>query len=150
MTCRLITDDEDDLEESYAASNELLLEPRDPYALRSLPHRIGTGAFLSEDDIGLREIVSEDEGDGGGLYDTEDEEEDNDEQTSKRSANNVRTIIELFKSYRRTAFKAGSQYDAEAYVVSVASSLIHNNYDAGAYVASVASSLVHNMMLELT
>ncbi len=27
---------------------------------------------------------------------------------------------------------------------------VHNNYDAGAYIASVASSLVHNMMLELT
>ncbi len=28
-----------------------------------------------------------------------------------------------------------SQYDAGAYVASVASSLVHNNYDAGAYVA---------------
>ncbi len=42
------------------------------------------------------------------------------------------------------------QYDAGAYVTSVASSLVQNNYNTGAYVASVASSLVHNMMLELT
>ncbi len=41
-------------------------------------------------------------------------------------------------------------YDAGAYVASVASSLGHNNYDAGAYVASVASNLVHDMTLELS
>ncbi len=43
--------------------------------------------------------------------------------------------------------KAGSQYDAGAYVVSVKAG---SQYDAGAYVVSVASSLVHNMTLELT
>ncbi len=48
----------------------------------------------------------------------------------------------------QVSLKPGSQYDAGAYIVSVASSLVHN-YDAGAYIASVASSLVHNMTLEL-
>ena len=71
-------EDEEDLEESYSASyaEEALLEPRDPYSLRSLPHRIGTTEFLEEDDIGLREYVSdsEDELEGGGLYDTDEEE----------------------------------------------------------------------------
>lgn len=67
------------------------MEPRDPYALRSLPHRIGTSAFLTEDDIGLREVVSEDEGEGGGLYDTEDEDEDEEDLLStSRPADNVR------------------------------------------------------------
>ncbi len=75
LTTHAHTDDDDELEESYGADEELLLEPRDPYALRSLPHRIGTNAFLSEDDIGLQEVVSEDEGNEAGLYDTDDEDD---------------------------------------------------------------------------
>ena len=72
-----ILDDEEELEESYAEgySNEPILEAKDSYSLRSLPHRIGTSDFLSEDDIGLREYVSdsEEELEAGGLYDTDEE-----------------------------------------------------------------------------
>lgn len=72
-----MTSDEEDLEESYVEgySNEPIMEAKDPYSFRSLPHRIGTAEFLSEDDVGLREYISEeeDELETGGLYDTDDE-----------------------------------------------------------------------------
>ncbi len=46
------------------------------------------------------------------------------------------------------ALKPGSYNDAGAYIVSVASSLVHkpgSQYDAGACVVLVVSSLVHNI-----
>ena len=53
--------DEDD---SYLPGEvaEPILEPKDPYSLRPLPIRIGTPAFLQEDDIGLGEYASDSEG----------------------------------------------------------------------------------------
>ena len=41
---------------------EPILEPKDPYALRPLPIRIGTPAFFQEDDVGLGEYASDEEG----------------------------------------------------------------------------------------
>ena len=58
---------EDDLEESYmeGVSHDPILEPRDPYSLRPLPFRIGTPAFLAEDDVGLGDLPSDSEGGRG-------------------------------------------------------------------------------------
>jgi len=66
---------DDDFEESYAEefSHEPILEAKETYNLRALPFRIGTTAFLGEDDIGLEDLPSDSE-DEGGLYDSEGEE----------------------------------------------------------------------------
>ena len=57
-------DSDDEFEESYQEgfTHEPILEPKDHYSFRPLPLRIGTPAFLSEDDIGLRDIPSDSEG----------------------------------------------------------------------------------------
>ncbi len=57
-------DSEDELEDSYAVeySHEPILEPKDPYSFRPLPLRIGTPAFIAEDDVGLSEMPSDSEG----------------------------------------------------------------------------------------
>ena len=68
---------EDEFEESYSEgfSQETILEAKDTYALRPLPFRIGTAAFLSEDEIGLLDYPSdsEDELEAGGLYGSDEE-----------------------------------------------------------------------------
>ena len=67
---------DEDFEESYAEefSHEPILEPKETYNLRPLPFRIGTVAFLGEDDIGLEDLPSDSDEDAGGLYDSEGEE----------------------------------------------------------------------------
>ena len=60
----LSEDSEDEDDESYLpGSADPILEPRDTYSLRPLPLRIGTPAFLQEDDVGLGEYASDSEGD---------------------------------------------------------------------------------------
>ena len=54
--------DSDEDETISGFSPEPILEPKDPYSLRPLPIKIGTPAFMSEDNIGLDEYRSEDEG----------------------------------------------------------------------------------------
>ena len=62
------SDSDEDFEESYTEgySNEPILEPRDPYSFRPLPVKIGTPAFLNEDDVGLGDYASGSEGEGRG------------------------------------------------------------------------------------
>ena len=57
-------DSDDELEESQEGgfSQEPILEPKDHYSFRPLPLRIGTSAFLSEDDVGLVDYASDSEG----------------------------------------------------------------------------------------
>lgn len=67
-------DVDDEFEESYAEgfSHEPILEPKDTYGLRSLPFRIGSAAFLAEDNIGLEDLPSDSEDElGGGMYDSD-------------------------------------------------------------------------------
>ena len=57
-------------------SHEPILEAKDTYALRPLPYRIGTAAFLAEEDVGLGDFPSDsedEEGDATGLYDSDEE-----------------------------------------------------------------------------
>ena len=54
--------DSDDDESVSNFVPEPILEPKDPYALRPLPIRIGTPAFFQEDDVGLGEYASDEEG----------------------------------------------------------------------------------------
>ena len=56
-----IDSDEDEMSVSGFVP-ELILEPKDPYTLRPLPIRIGTPAFFQEDDVGLGEYASDEEG----------------------------------------------------------------------------------------
>ena len=60
-----LSDSEDEDDDSYLpGSAEPILEPKDMYSIRALPLRIGTPAFLQEDDVGLGEYASsESEGD---------------------------------------------------------------------------------------
>ena len=51
------SDDEDD--EYLPGYAEPILEPKDPYSARPLPIKIGTPAFLQEDDVGLGEYASD-------------------------------------------------------------------------------------------
>lgn len=74
ITCH--SDLEDEFEESMEVSHEPVMEARDTYALRPLPYRIGTAAFLAEEDVGLGDYSSESEDEGaeaGGLYDSDQE-----------------------------------------------------------------------------
>ena len=66
---------EDEFEESVEVSHDPILEAKDTYALRPLPYRIGTAAFLAEEDVGLGDYPSdsEDEAEPGGLYDSDEE-----------------------------------------------------------------------------
>ncbi|XP_014677776.1 PREDICTED: WASH complex subunit FAM21-like [Priapulus caudatus] len=80
-------------EEDYAQTQELILEAKDPYVHRPLPHIIGTPAFAQDEDVGLGDISSEgDENDTEGAsafseqsdeYDTASETE-SDEQVRQR------------------------------------------------------------------
>ena len=57
-------------------SHDPILEPKDTYALRPLPYRIGTAAFLAEEDVGLGDYPSDSEDEAvepGGLYDSDEE-----------------------------------------------------------------------------
>ena len=76
MCCMYVVDD--DFEESYAEefSPEPILEPKDTYSLRPLPFRIGSSAFLTEDNIGLEDLPSDSDEEivAGGLYESEEEE----------------------------------------------------------------------------
>ena len=66
-------DDEDEDEEREAPEDmEPILEPKDPYLLRPLPHVIGSVQFLQSDDVGLLLAESDDE-----------EEEEEDEEDSE-------------------------------------------------------------------
>ena len=70
------SDLEDDFEESVEVSHDAILEAKDTYGLRPLPYRIGTAAFLAEEDVGLGDYSSESEDEGaeaGGLYDSDQE-----------------------------------------------------------------------------
>ena len=59
-----LSDSEDEDDESYLpGSADPILEPKDTYAVKPLPLRIGTPAFLQEDDVGLGEYASDSEGD---------------------------------------------------------------------------------------
>ena len=72
-----ILDLEDEFEESVEVSHEPILEPKDTYGLRPLPYKIGTAAFLAEEDVGLGDCPSDfedEEGEAGGLYDSDEEE----------------------------------------------------------------------------
>ena len=51
------SDDEDD--EYLPGYAEPILEAKDPYSARPLPIKIGTPAFLQEDDVGLGEYASD-------------------------------------------------------------------------------------------
>lgn len=64
---------DEEFEESYTA--EPILEPKDTYGLRALPFRIGSRAFLDEENIGLEDLPSdsEDELGAGGLVESEEE-----------------------------------------------------------------------------
>ena len=67
---------EDEFEESVEVSHDAILEPKETYGLRPLPYRIGTAAFLAEEDVGLGDYSSESEDEGaeaGGLYDSDQE-----------------------------------------------------------------------------
>ena len=59
-----LSPDSDEDDDSYLPGEvaEPILEPKDPYSLRPFPFRIGTPAFLQEDDVGLREYASDSEG----------------------------------------------------------------------------------------
>ena len=70
------SDLEDEFEESVEVSHDAILEAKDTYGLRPLPYRIGTAAFLAEEDVGLGDYSSESEDEGaeaGGLYDSDQE-----------------------------------------------------------------------------
>ena len=70
------SDLEDEFEESVEVSHDPILEAKDTYALRPLPYRIGTAAFLAEEDVGLGDYPSDsedEEGETGGLYDSDEE-----------------------------------------------------------------------------
>ena len=52
--------DSDEDEESISGYlPEQILEPKDQYALRPLPVRIGTPSFFYEDDVGLGDYASD-------------------------------------------------------------------------------------------
>ncbi|CAH2321773.1 Hypothetical predicted protein [Pelobates cultripes] len=58
---------------------ELILEPKDLYIDRPLPHLIGSQLFMQQDDVGLGDISSEEgsvDNDRGSIIDSEEEEED--------------------------------------------------------------------------
>ena len=60
----MTTDSEDEFEESYVEgyTHDPILVPKDSYAVRPLPFRIGTAAFKEEDDCGLGDYASDSEG----------------------------------------------------------------------------------------
>ena len=67
---------EDEFGESVEVSHDPILEPKETYGLRPLPYRIGTPAFLGEEDVGLGDYSSESEDEGaeaGGLYESDQE-----------------------------------------------------------------------------
>ena len=57
-------DSEDEFEESYMEgyAPDPILVPKDSYAVRPLPFRIGTAAFKDEEDVGLGDYASDSEG----------------------------------------------------------------------------------------
>ncbi|XP_077979550.1 uncharacterized protein LOC144434905 [Glandiceps talaboti] len=71
-----ISDSEDEDETNVAYRNDPILEPKDLYAHRPLPHLIGSQDFLQDDDVGLGDIMSEEE---------EEEEEDEDDESEQES-----------------------------------------------------------------
>ena len=60
----MTADSEDEFEESYVEnySPDPILVPKDSYAVRPLPFRIGTPAFKEEEDVGLGDYASDSEG----------------------------------------------------------------------------------------
>nr|CAB3267666.1 WASH complex subunit FAM21 [Phallusia mammillata] len=68
--------DSDDEEDSQLNPDEVLLEPTDPYVNRPLPYLIGSRSFHQEDDVGVGDLPSSDEGESvGSLSESEDEVE---------------------------------------------------------------------------
>ena len=65
----MTTDSEDEFEESYVEgySSDPILVPKDSYAVRPLPLRIGTPAFKAEEDVGLGDYASDSEGESSKL-----------------------------------------------------------------------------------
>ena len=57
LPCDLESDEDEASMSGYTP--EPILEPRDPYSLRPLPLRIGTPAFLQEEDVGLKDFSDE-------------------------------------------------------------------------------------------
>lgn len=66
MSCdyHVTADSEDEFEESYVEdySPDPILVPKDSYAVRPLPLRIGTPAFKQEENVGLGDYASDSEG----------------------------------------------------------------------------------------
>uniref|UniRef100_F6X2T3 FAM21/CAPZIP domain-containing protein n=1 Tax=Ciona intestinalis TaxID=7719 RepID=F6X2T3_CIOIN len=66
------SDDEDDI-----VPDEILLEAKDPYVHRPLPHLIGSRSFYQEDDVGIGDLMASDvESEVGSVSESEDEIEE--------------------------------------------------------------------------
>ncbi|KAL5013278.1 hypothetical protein ScPMuIL_007548 [Solemya velum] len=109
--------DSDDEEGTYKVG--LLLEAKDPYLHRALPHLIGSPEFLQDDNIGLTEDYSdeEDETDHGSVSETESEASEIDESDeSGGSESEEEEQEDLFgteKKKKQSAFSEESSTEEE-------------------------------------
>merc|ERR1712096_584171 len=65
--------DDSDVESDEEIEPEFILEAKDPYVIRPLPHLIGSRAFIECDDVGVGELVDTEDEELGELSESEDE-----------------------------------------------------------------------------